>query len=171
MVFVFDANATPTKGVNSYVTEMEVVGYATAHGYTGDVLIADRVRPFIFRAMDFIESFRGRYKGQKTVVTQPLQWPRTGVDIENGQVIANDLVPDEIREAVAVCAVEMLAGYDPDRPLRPADDAQIAENISVLGSRVSERYLVNWGISDVLPRVEALLRPFIIYDSDDVLVT
>ena len=169
MVFVFDPNATPTKGVNSYVTEMEVVGYATSHAYTGDALVADKVRPFIFRAMTFLESYRDRFQGSKTVVTQPLQWPRRGVIVDNNP-IGSDTIPDEIREAVSVCAIEMVNGFDPERPLRPEDDAEIASNFSVLGSRVSERYLVNWGLQDIIPRVDSLLAPFLRDDADDIIV-
>ena len=169
MVFVFDANATPTKGVNSYVTVDEVIGYATAHAYTGDALVTSKVLPFIFRAMTFIESYRDKFQGIKTVATQALQWPRRGVLVDN-QPVGMDVIPDEIREAVSVCAIEMVEGYDPNKPIRAEDDAEISSNLSVLGSRVSERYLVNWGLQDVLPRVESLLAPLLRDDVDDIVV-
>ena len=169
MVFVFDANATPTKGVNSYVTDTEVVGYATSHNFSADARTVDKVRPFIFRAMDFIESYRHRFQGRKTLATQPLQWPRQGVVID-GSPVAEDFIPDEIREAVAICAVEMVAGYDPNKPLSPKKDAKTMSSVSILGSSISERYLVDWGLADVLPHVEALLRPLLRDDADDVLV-
>ena len=169
MVFVFDGNATPTKGVNSYVTVEEVVGYATSHKFSADAMVASTVTPYIFRAMDFVESYRHRFQGRKTVPTQPLQWPRQGVIIDNYNVPEN-FIPDEIREAVAICAVEMVAGYDPNRPLSPKKDAKTMSSVSVLGSSISERYLVDWGLADVLPHVEALLRPLLSLDDDDIVV-
>lgn len=160
MVFVFDANATPTLGVNSYVTADQVAGYASSHNFHQDATVEARVTPFIFRAMDYIESFRSEFKGQKTVPTQALQWPRSGV-IVDGYPVGIDVIPDELKEAVAICAVEMVRGYDPNRPLKPSQDAKTSKSVSVLGSNISERYLVEWGLADVLPHVDALLKPLL----------
>ena len=165
MVFVTDADATPTKGVNSYVTVEEVMGNAGSLNYT-----VTNISPCIFRAMDFIESFRDDYQGVKTSATQPLQWPRRGV-IVDGYPIDEATIPEDLRKAVSICAIEMcVQGYDPHRPLRPSEDAEVSSDFSVFGSRVSERYLVNWGLQDVLPRVDALLSPLFRDDADDIVV-
>ena len=170
MVFISDSDAVPTIGVNSYVTVNEVTGYAESHAFHQDATIASRVRPFIFRAMDYIESFRNDYKGRKTSPTQSLQWPRTGVIIDDYEIDEN-VIPDEIKEAVAICAVEMAAGFDPNRPLKPAQDARTGKSVSVLSSSISERYLVDWGLADVLPHVDALLRPLLRDDIDEIKIS
>lgn len=168
MVFITDADAVPTLGVNSYVTVDQVTGYATAHALT----VTGDIKPFIFRAMIFIESYRNEFKGQKTLDSQPLQWPRTGVFIDNAdRELDENVIPDEVKEAVAICAVEMNEGFDPDRPLKPNIDARTGRSISVLSSSISERYLVDWGLADVLPRVEALLRPLIRDDAEELSIS
>lgn len=170
MVFISDPDAVPTIGVNSYVTIAEVTGYAESHAFHQDATIASRVKPFIFRAMDYIESFRNEFQGVKTVATQPLQWPRAGVVLDNVE-FSSTQIPDEIKEAIAICAVEMAAGYDPNRPLKPSEDALVVDDVTVTSSTISERYLVNWGLGDVLPHVDALLKPLLRTDVDDLHVS
>lgn len=167
MVFVTTSNAAPEVGVNSYVSAAEVSGYAQSHNYHPDAAVANRVVPFIFRAMDYIESYRDQFKGRKTSATQPLQWPREGVTID-GFDLAKDVVPDEIKEAVAICAIEFVSGYDPNRPIRPTDDAETSSSLSVLGNTISDRYLSEYGLEDVLPHVDALLRPLLRDDINQI---
>lgn len=170
MVFETNPTAAPVVGINSYVTTAHVAGYAGSHGYPAPATEEAEIRPYIFRAMDFIESYRDKFQGVKTSQTQTLQWPRVGVIVDNFEV-ANDHIPIEVQEATAICAIEMcINGYDPHRPLRPSRDARTATSASVIGSNISERFLVEWGIADVLPHVEALLKPLLRDDVDDIVV-
>lgn len=168
MVFVSTADAVPVVGVNSYVTVAEVTGYAGSHFYTFSSDQRDNIRQFIFRSMDFIESYRDQFQGSKTSPTQPLQWPRQGVVID-GFPVGSDVIPDEIKEAVSICAIEMISGFDPNRPLRPIDDAETGSSVGgAITTSISERYLSEWGLADVLPHVDALLKPLLRSDIDDI---
>ena len=168
MVFVSQSGAVPTVGVNSYVTVDEVAGYADTHFYTFTSSQRTNIRQFIFRAMDYVESYRDKFQGRKTSPTQPLQWPRQGVVLD-GIAVAEDVIPDEIKEAVSICSIEMIQGFDPNRPLRPLDDAETSSNVGgAVVTSVSDRYLNEWGLADQLPHVEALLKPLLRADIDDL---
>jgi hypothetical protein len=79
-LIVEDGSIVP--GANTYVTDAEYVAYAKARGQSiGEGGSAREVQ--LIRAMDYIESFRKRFQGDKVRFDQPLQFPRSNVYIDD----------------------------------------------------------------------------------------
>jgi len=93
-------------GANSYISEADLIAYASARGYTfvGDVEV------MIIQAMDYIESLN--YQGWKVEKDQPLQWPRNGVNID-GYCIENDVIPQALINGLAQTAMAIDQGNSP----------------------------------------------------------
>lgn len=87
-----------TVGDNSYVTVAEADAYfadsINSAGWDGaDAPTKDKALISATRYLD-----RQRWQGTKTVSTQNLEWPRSGVTC-NGDPVDSDEVPDEIKES------------------------------------------------------------------------
>jgi len=84
-------------GANSYVNDADYVAYALARGKTIGLDATAREIELI-KSMDFIESHRRQFKGQKVAFDQSLQWPRFSVFID-GFDVKSDEIPEELRRA------------------------------------------------------------------------
>ena len=84
-------------GSNTYVSDAEYVAYAAARGKSIGVDATAREIELI-KSMDYIEGHRSEFKGIKVAFDQSLQWPRTGVYIDNYQ-IDSDVIPQELKNA------------------------------------------------------------------------
>ena len=82
---------------NTYVDDAEYVAYAAARGKTIGLDATAREVELIL-SMDYIESFRDQFKGDKTAFDQALQWPRHSVYID-GFPIDFDSIPQELKDA------------------------------------------------------------------------
>lgn len=104
---------TVTVGVDSYIDEAELIAYASFRGVTleGDPSV------LLIKAMDYLET--QNFIGYKTDSAQPLQWPRTNAYID-GVLIDPDTVPKEVKDAQAIIAMSVDAGYDPLATYGPA---------------------------------------------------
>ena len=101
-------------GANTYVTAAELTDYGTARGitFTGDVEV------LLLKAMDYLESLDGRFKGDRTERDQPLSWPRYGAVIENWSWASTE-IPRQVVLAQLNLAIEIGDGHD---PLNPTND-------------------------------------------------
>lgn len=101
-------DGTGVAGANSYATVAEARAYATARGLTLSATDSI-VETALVLACDKLESYR--YKGTKTTGEQPLAWPREDVDVEGSDdALANDAIPDKLKQAQCQLAVESAAG-------------------------------------------------------------
>jgi len=98
-------------GADSYVAEAALTAYATARGIT---LTTDETI-LLIKAMDFLESFDGRFRGDRTARDQPLSWPRSGAIIE-GWHWTSAQIPRQVINAQLALAIEIDAGEDPNNP-------------------------------------------------------
>jgi hypothetical protein len=90
-------DGTQVAGANSYVSDAEYVAYASARGKT--IASTATLREIeLIKSMDYIESHRRQFKGQKVAFDQSLQWPRYSVFID-GFSIDSDAIPDELKNA------------------------------------------------------------------------
>lgn len=102
-------------GANTYATVATVRAYAVARGITLSAVDAD-VEVLIIKAMDYIESFSGRFMGTLMSATQPLSWPRSGA-YRNGETpIDSDEIPADLIAAECAVVIELAAGADPYNP-------------------------------------------------------
>lgn len=93
-------------GANSYVSEADLVTFATARGIT---LTSDEDE-LIIQAMDYIESLG--YKGIKRTRDQSLQWPRIGVIID-GYYFDSDDIPQQLIDGLCQTAIAIDQGNNP----------------------------------------------------------
>ena len=107
-------NGSIVAGANSYVSLADARAYATARGAA---LPADdaAAEVIVHKAMDYLESFDGRFKGDRVERDQPLSWPRTGVEIE-GWYWQHTEIPRQVINAQLALVLEINAGEDPRNP-------------------------------------------------------
>ena len=137
-------DGTGVSGANSYVTEAELTSYATSRGVT----LTGSPEPLLHQSMDWVEM--QSYKGSKTSSTQDLQWPRTGVYIDN-VLIDSDVIPKELKYLQLRVAIDIDQGSDPN-----AVEQQSIKSESVDGA-VSTTYQDNSYQSRISSQASALL--------------
>lgn len=92
-------DGTGVADANSYATVDEARTYATLRGLTLPVSDAD-VEKLLVKACDFLESLESKYKGQKTVSTNVLAWPRKCVYLYNAcEPIDKNSIPVVLKSA------------------------------------------------------------------------
>lgn len=101
-------DGTIVADANSYVTVDEVRAYASERGISTLPTEDTDVEPLVIKAMDQVESFRAKYKGQKRNTAQELQWPRYGVYID-GLSLSSGVIPDELKNGVCQYAIDAVS--------------------------------------------------------------
>tara|TARA_R110000824_G_scaffold181327_1_gene362098 strand:+ start:109 stop:594 length:486 start_codon:yes stop_codon:yes gene_type:complete len=134
---------------NSYVTELELTTYATDRGIT----VTGTPAHLLLNSMDTIET--RSYQGAKTLSTQPLQWPRTGV-IANGISIGINEIPADLKTAQIVTALSIDAGVDPMGVSNPAIKKKKVDVIEI-------EYQDNASSKSYDPKITAYLAPFLAF--------
>lgn len=92
-------------GANSYVSVQEARDFAALRGstFSGDDAT---VAAFLVQATDYLEGFRGRYKGIKVSEDQELQWPRYDVYID-GYLMSETDIPKQLKQAQCQLALDI----------------------------------------------------------------
>lgn len=144
------------ENANSYVTLAEVRDYADSRASTFPA-DDDAAEAAIIRAADYLETFRGQYKGELVAPAfQSLQWPRTGV-IYEGYELPDDVIPPPLKKAQCELAIETANGLD----LMPTGDGRevIRKKVDVLETE----WAPGSGSAPplVLPKVTGLLAPLL----------
>ena len=101
-------NGGIVEGANSYCSVDYARAYATLRGLTFPAHTTEgdaAAEVLLIRAMDYLESLRGRYLGNKVSSKQALQWPRSLVVVD-GFDIGEDEIPEMLLKAQAQLAVE-----------------------------------------------------------------
>ena len=96
---------------NSYVTVANFRLYAEARGVTDISEVDSDVEVLLIKAMDFLEGQHTKYQGCTTSSSQVLQWPRSGVMVDNLSVGVNE-IPRALEYAQYALALEVHAGND-----------------------------------------------------------
>lgn len=140
--------ATITVGTNSYNTQAELTTYATDR----DITLTGTADVLLIQAMDWLEL--RSFKGAKTDPAQSLEWPRTGV-LVNGVTVADDVVPERIKQAQLAAAVMIDQGAD---LLPTVEQRVIAESVA---GAVSVQYSDKGNQSPVFTKLNALIRDYV----------
>jgi hypothetical protein len=108
-------------------------------------------------AMDYIGSFD--YRGLPVSFTQPLDWPRKGLEYDPDTPVAITFIPPQLIDAQYQLVIEQANGIN----LQPTSTgnpgvagAVIEEKVDVLTTRYSDR--VGTTSQPIMPKVDALLR-------------
>lgn len=134
------------EGANTYVTEAELTAYASVRGVT--IENADREK-FLTLAMDYLESLD--FKGIKTDDTQPLQFPRKELYIDN-VLMPSDEIPLLVKQSQMETAISISQGYN---PLAPIDRAVKRERVY---GAVEIEYMDNASSTNMIVSVDAKLK-------------
>lgn len=137
---------------NSYVTVDEIKAFCEARGLslpTPDTAI----EVFAVQAFDYVESYRTRYQGMKTLPSQRTQFPRSGVVID-GYYLPTNEIPAELKDAQCQATFEAS-----ETDLMPNSSAGIKkEKVDVLEVEYQDS---PGGVaaSPSFPKVDVLLAP------------
>lgn len=150
MAITVETGSGTNAAANSYVSVDDFQAYADARGYSYSDTDAG-CEILLIKAMDYIEARRTRFQGVKTTSTQPLQWPRTCVYIDD-YTVASDTIPTELIRAQCELAV---AAYtiDLQPTLQPSTVGQVKSK-SVSGA-VSIEYFESAASKYSLPQFTA----------------
>ena len=147
-------DGTGVAGANRYVNVADAQAWVAARGlaFTGaDSVIEQR----LLMAMDLIESYRSRFRGSKTLSTNPLQWPRTAAFVDDVE-LDDDVIPEELRSAQIQLAYEAQT-----TTLQPSGTGRevLEETVDVITTKYAERGsgIINPNFS----KAEAFLRPLL----------
>jgi len=91
---------------NSYISEAELATYALDRGVT----LTGTSAVLIIQAMDYLES--KMFIGTKSTDPQNLQWPRTGVEVDNFY-INSTTIPRLLKEAEMELCIALDGGVNP----------------------------------------------------------
>jgi hypothetical protein len=131
---------TITVGENSYVTEQELLDYASAR----EITVSGTPEVLLIKAMDWLEL--RSYKGTKTEETQDLEFPRNG-DTE---------VPKAIKTAQVITAILIDQGEDFWGVVEPAIKSERIEGA------IDIEYQEGGASSNRYPQLDNLLSPYLV---------
>jgi hypothetical protein len=136
-------------GANSYVTTTELATFADERGVT---ISAAETEDLLIKAMDYLEN--QNFKGLKVQRTQPLEWPRTDVRIDDVYWVNSDEIPQELKNAQMQIALSIDAGYSPHRVLTRRVKREKVDELEI-------EYADGAGTLDRDPKVNMWLRKLI----------
>lgn len=122
MALIVETGAGNNPAANSYATTQDLRDYASARGVDLSSVSDADAEILMIKAMDYLESLGPKFKGMKSTLAQPLQWPRVdvwGVGFFDALLPSNE-IPRELIFAQLSLAVESFAGNE----LMPNDDGK-----------------------------------------------
>jgi hypothetical protein len=148
-------DGTNVSGANSFVTLVEARSYAAARSLslpTDDAAL----EALLLNAVDYLESKRQLYQGQRASVTQSLQWPRVDVFIDDVYLAAT-VIPDLLKSAQIRLAAIAYSGVD----LMPTRSGPIVkkEKVGPIETEYSET--VGTTIEPSMTVIDYLLAPLL----------
>lgn len=151
-------NGSLVAGANSYNSFSQLRDYATARGVTLPAVDAE-LEILAIKAMDYLESFEGRWKGSRVVITQALSWPREFVYIVGYMSypgFTDNVIPSQVIRAQAQLVIELHNGLDL-MPIRSSGSTLIREKIGPIENEWSPDSETR---SPYIPQIDGLLRDF-----------
>ncbi|MEM6902247.1 MAG: DnaT-like ssDNA-binding protein [Pseudomonadota bacterium] len=140
-------------GAESYISAPDATAYLEARGYDAWTDQADAAKERALRlATDYmVQTYRGRWIGNRAQSDQSLDWPRHQV-IADGYHVDSDVVPADVQRACALLAVRALTGdLVPDLTRRTSKEAVGPIEVEYDGDERSNPYR----------QVERLLSPYL----------
>ena len=140
-------------GANSYITVAELRAFGLARS-SGLPTPNEEAESLLVRAMDYIEGMRSRFQGKKTGATQPLQFPRKGLIIDD-EPFPDNAIPNELKNGQAQLAIDIFAGFD---PMASSDGREVLrEKVDVIETEYAQSSGSGSGPS--IPKTMAFLEP------------
>lgn len=142
-------DGTGVVGANTYNSLTEIRQYAEERGI---ILPTDDTELSILaiQATDYLETFREKYQGLKTNLSQDLQWPRSGVTLD-GETLDENLLPALLKKAHCQATAEAV---EADLQANPSASVK-KEKVDVLEVEYADSAISSTGFT----KVESLLNP------------
>ena len=157
-------NGTNIDGANTYASVETVREYSANRGVTLSV-DDDAVAIQIVKAMDYLSTFEGRWKGQQTYVTQSLPWPRGGIYYSGYSYQPNTAIPAKLIAALGQLVIEQHNGIELFFATDTGEAWITREKLDVIETEYSEAVrlaqMARGGKGPTLPLVDALLAPLL----------
>lgn len=155
MVCIVVEDGSIVTGANSYITNEEAEQLLNSIGETYGDITPSEIKMAILKATRYTEYYRDQYQGCKVSSAQELQFPRNNVYVD-GFLISNDVIPKELKMAVATAALTLLNGDD----LQIDNDGKLITQESI-GGAISVTYSEYSGTGNELhyPLIETYLTP------------
>lgn len=151
------------ENANTYVTREEIIAFANTRNIElnlGSPADESRVDALAIAAMDYLETYRGRYKGTEVQPgIQPLSWPRKNVYIGN-YLFPSNKVPTDIKSVQCWLSIYINRGVE----LMPVGNTSAfvkREKIGPIETEYSEAIELAAGTLPSMPQVDALLGPYL----------
>lgn len=144
-------DGTVVTNANSYNTLVEIKAYAASRGFalpSTDSAIEIESN----KAMDYLESKRDMYEGEKVSSLQELQFPRTDLVID-GIDFPADEIPGILKKAQCQLICLSSSGVD----LMPTITGGFIKKEKI--GPIETEYSENFSLSPDMPTVDALLQP------------
>jgi hypothetical protein len=153
-------DGTQVADANSFMSVDDARAYAFDRGVTLSSQ-DDKVASQILNAMDYLATYRAKWKGIRVAETQALAWPRSQVWIED-HYFAEDEIPLELIHALGQLVMAVHGGFTL-LPNTVAGLPIIREKIGpieTVWAAPSDMASIGWTTND-FPTVVALLAPLI----------
>jgi len=112
MALVVETGAGTTAGAEAYVSVADYLAYLTKMNYVPLASNVPRTEAAIRKATQYIDGkYLKRFKGERAVLDQPLEWPRQNVLIGNTWVVYTTL-PRNLISATCELAFLVESGID-----------------------------------------------------------
>jgi len=143
-------------GANSYAT---AAGFSTYYSDRGIIIsgaTTANIEGWLIRATDFIDQRQG-YQGHKTTESQPLQFPRYGLWVDD-YAVDSDEIPQVLIDAQYAVAYRLYSGDDINPSQTPTDKGEvISEKVGSLERKYSSSNGKATMRRPYYPEVESLL--------------
>lgn len=100
-------DGTIVADANSYASAADLTTYAGLRGVTLPTTDAEK-EALLIKAMDYLARYRGKWKGERVAEAQELDFPRTGVYVDN-LLLPSDEIPRELFYAQLSLAVASIS--------------------------------------------------------------
>lgn len=110
MALIIETGDGSNPNANSYVTVDDLRLYGKSRGVDLNSKTEEELEVLLIRAIDYLEAQRNKYKGFKTHIGQPLEWPRSevwGVEQRNS-LLPNNEIPRLVEYAQMSLAIEAI---------------------------------------------------------------
>ena len=151
-------DGTEVAGAESYMTVADSLTYHSNLGNnTWATITTTQQEQALRRATNYMtQAYRGKWKGVRVTETQALDWPRSGVTVEDFEV-ADTIVPNEVKNACAELALRAAAG----ELLSDRKRAKVRVQVDVISTEY-DRFSSH---ATKYEAVEAMLKPYFKYES------
>lgn len=157
MAIIFDTTVGGTSST-SYVTVAEFNEYVEKLVNTDNIPKSSQttlIKKLLIAATEAVDVEVSNSGGSVTDSTQRLEYPRTGITNRRGNAIADDVLPQELKDAVSEMAIWL---YQNDANHASHDNWDDEVSSASIGSSISLSYDTNGKPSTLIPeRVKFLL--------------